>query len=314
MRRHGHTAKGTPRWYCPACKTSGVRRRPDTAKRHMRQRLIRWLTGKMSLCEMAREHRMTRRGLSKQFRPSFAVIPAVPTPQATRILVVDGVSIHGRSLVALIARTERGEISWDFAPRENALAWQAFLARLPHPEAVVCDGHAGILKALRVLWPDAAIQRCHFHIAQGARRYLTRRPRTEAGREARALVALIPRMRTHEAARGWHDAWRAWEERHTAVLSERTRYTDGVRIRWWYTHRNLRGIRSLIREARAHLFTYLDHPGTPNTTNHVEGGINAMIAEAMRLHRGLRIHQKKTLVSLLLAEWNQRKNATRKFS
>lgn len=313
MRRHGHTAKGTPRWYCPRCRKSGIKSRPDTSRRHELRQCIRWLTGKASLSELAAKSRLTRRTLSKRFRRHFGNAVFWRSPPFIRTLVLDGTYIHGRSLAALIALTEQGEAYWRFAPWETSETWGTLLVRLPRPRVVVCDGQKGLLKKINELWPRVAIQRCHFHVAKLARRYLTTRPKTEAGREVRELIRIVPLIQNLKAAHEWRRAYEAWEARYAAFLSERTYYGDGRRIRWWYTHRNLRGMRSLIRGALPHLFTYLRYPGTPNTTNHLEGGVNAGIAEALRLHRGLRIHQKKTLVSLLLAERNRKIKATRKF-
>ena len=314
MRRHGYTARGTPRWYCPECRKTGVRLRPDTQKRHERQRLIRWLTGKTSVWELARAYRVSRQILSRRFRPYFQRTASWQAPAAIRILVLDGAYVHGRSLVVLVALTEDGIACWTFAPRETAAAWCMLLDQLPRPAVVVCDGQKGLLKALHAVWPGVGIQRCHFHVLQLARRYLTRHPKTEAGQKIQALMRNLVHIRTESAADGWRIAFEAWEARYASFLAERTYYRAGIRMRWWYTHRHLRGMRSLVQRAAPHLFTFLQYPGTPNTTNHVEGGVNAMIAEALRLHRGLRLHQKETLVSLLLAERNQRKNATRKFT
>lgn len=268
----------------------------------------------MSTRELTHIYRVSRQTLSRRFRPYFRKTASWDMPAAARILVLDGAYVHGSSLVVLVALTEHGTACWTFAPRETAAAWMALLTRLPRPSVVVCDGQKGLLKAIHAVWPCVEVQRCHFHILQLARRYLTRRPKTEAGRHIQALVREIPRIRTETAAHIWRLAYQHWEAQYATFLAERTYYYAGTRIRWWYTHRNLRGIRSLIQGALPHLFTFLRHEGTPNTTNHVEGGVNALIAEALRLHRGLRLHQKETLVSLLLAERNRRKNATRKFT
>ena len=314
MRRHGYTARGTPRWYCPRCRKTGIRSRPDTRERHARRRFVSWLVGKASTRELAHTYRVSRQTVSRRFQPHFQQAVSWPVPPTIRILVLDGSYVHGRWLVVLVALTEDGIACWMFAPRETAAAWSAFLIRLPRPEIVVCDGQKGLLKAIREVWPGIAIQRCHFHILQLARRYLTRRPKTEAGREIQILMRGLARIRVETAAQAWRLAYEAWEGRYALFLAERTYYRDGTRVRWWYTHRHLRGMRSLVQGALPHLFTFLRYPGTPNTTNHVEGGVNAMIAESLRLHRGLRLHQKETLVSLLLAERNRRRNATRKFT
>lgn len=314
MRRYGYTAKGTARWYCSRCRMSSIWTRPDTSIRHERQQFIRWLAGKASLSEIAKRHKITRRALTKRFRPYFAKQATWQSPRAIHTLTLDGTYIHGRALVALLALTDDRAAYWMFAHRETAETWGALLVCLPRPQVVVCDGQKGLHAILEELWPQTAIQRCHFHVAKLARRHLTLKPKTEAGREAKTLIHLLPPISTLHLARQWQRAYLAWEERYATLLAERTYHHDGTRMHWWYTHRNLRGVRSLVRGALPHLFTYLRFPGTPNTTNHLEGGVNAGIAEALRLHRGLRLHQKKTLVSILLADLNRRRNATRKFS
>ena len=69
--------------------------------------------------------------------------------------------------------------------------------------------------------------------------------------------------------------------------------------KWWYTHDRLRKAYNLLTELqrRDHLFTYVQ-AGGPKTTSRLEGGVNAMIKQALRLHRGMSIeHQKRA------AEW-----------
>ena len=50
-----------------------------------------------------------------------------------------------------------------------------------------------------------------------------------------------------------------------------------------------------------------DFPGCPNTTNLVEGWTNTAIAEGLRRHRGLRLSQKKILVSTILSHLTREK-------
>ena len=67
----------------------------------------------------------------------------------------------------------------------------------------------------------------------------------------------------------------------------------------WYTHDRLRNACNLLAELqhRDHLFTYLK-VGGPKTTSRLEGGVNAVIKESLRLHRGMtNEHQKRA------AEW-----------
>ena len=52
-----------------------------------------------------------------------------------------------------------------------------------------------------------------------------------------------------------------------------------------------------IRLALLYLFTYQDYP---NTTNHIDGGINPKLKELNRKYRGMRIDWRNKLVTILL--------------
>lgn len=308
MQRYGQTRRGTPRFYCPCCRQSAVRQRADRREHHERGRVWRWLTGKSSLTEIGDARGQARQTLSRHFQPFFLRTAKWKAPARISLLVLDGIFIHGRSLLALIGLADSQKLVWTFAERETTENWLALLRLLPQPQVVVCDGHNGLLACLRALWPSVAIQRCHFHVIKLARIYLSRKPKTAAGRELWALVRTLPECRAHNQAANFRQSFLAWSARHEAFLAERS-WTLNQRGRRcsWYTHKRLRGARSLIQNALPHLFTFLDYPNCPNTTNQVEGGINAQIAEAIRLHRGLRRHQKQTLVSLILAKINGEK-------
>ena len=57
-----------------------------------------------------------------------------------------------------------------------------------------------------------------------------------------------------------------------------------------------------IRLALPYLFTYQDYPNLniPNTTNHIDGGINPKLKELNRKHRGMRIDRRNKLLVKLL--------------
>lgn len=308
MRRHGKTRRGTLRFFCPGCKRTAVRTRADTKERHERNRVRRWLTGKNSLTELGNFYQETRQTLSRRFRQFFLRVAKWQVPERISILVMDGIFIHSHSLLALIGLADGQKLVWSFAEQETTGNWLALLRLLPRPQVVVCDGHNGLLACLRALWPGIAIQRCHFHVVKLTRVYLSRRPKTIAGQELWALVKTLACCRTPEKAEWFRQSFLAWCVKYEVFFAERSfSFNERGRKHWWYTHKRLRGARSLIQNALPHLFTFLNYPNCPNTTNQVEGGINTQIAEATRLHRSLRQYQKQTLVSLILAGINQQK-------
>ena len=58
MQKRGKTAKGTQRWFCPACFVSAVRTRADKGPSADRLWFSRWLTGTKSLSEIAGDARV----------------------------------------------------------------------------------------------------------------------------------------------------------------------------------------------------------------------------------------------------------------
>ena len=129
MQKCGRTAAGTQRWYCRACASSAVRKRPDTKDRHHRMLFTRWLTGNRSLSEIARDYGISRRTLARWFTPLWGPIqrPPVLTQDPCAIYILDGVYLSGREHAALICRTLTAQISWMFAVRESLASWLAFL-------------------------------------------------------------------------------------------------------------------------------------------------------------------------------------------
>jgi len=49
------------------------------------------------------------------------------------------------------------------------------------------------------------------------------------------------------------------------------------------------------------LFLYIKHPQIPNTTDFVEGAVNATLQEKLRFHRGLKLPKRRILVAHFLA-------------
>lgn len=306
MQRRGFTARGTQRWFCPPCSVSIVRRRPDTTLRHLRRWFVEWLTGVNTLTTIAKHFGVTRQAVTAWFEPLWN--DPLPVPQVVtvdgQIVIVDGVRL-ARGAWVLVGRTLARVVFWIFTDGESTVAWTSFTTSLVGiPWAVVLDGRAGLLAAVRHTWPSALIQRCHFHLQKGARILLTKKPTLPAGQALQAILAGLKFVWTRRQKRRWLRRYRHWERRFATFLDERTiskERTRTGRLRSWFTHKKLRAVRSLIQNALPHLFTYARHPTIPRTTNHVEGGLNSRFGELIRRHRGLSLTRKQRLAALFFA-------------
>lgn len=302
MQKYGTTGAGTQRWRCAPCKQTGIKKRDDHALRSWHRRFVNWITTSTPLATIAQRLHCSLSTVTRAFNVCWQHLPATPpwnTPSLVTIL--DGTSLVAREEVVLIARGIRDDAqrSWVFAARETAATWSMLLASIPSPQFVVCDGQKGLLKALRMHWPTTIIQRCVIHVVRQSLAWITRNPQTLAGQQLRVIAGNILTIRTRRQRRRWTRQFRKWCRRWEAFLGTRT-YNPYDKKRWWYTHRKLRRVRTLIERSLPHLFTFVRHPEVPRTSNHVEGGINARLHELFRAHRGISLIQKRILTAYFL--------------
>jgi len=158
-------------------------------------------------------------------------------------------------------------------------------------QAAVVDGRRG----LATVFKDVPVQICHFHQEQTVTKYLTRRPKTEAGTELRRLTLTLPRT-TEEV---FTVELSAWEKKWHNFYTEKT-YVTGTR-KWYYTHKNVRSGYMSLKRNLPYLFTYQKHPklNIPNTTNTIDGYF-ASVKKKVAAHHGLRRDRRYKVICELL--------------
>lgn len=158
-------------------------------------------------------------------------------------------------------------------------------------KAIVLDGRPGV----RNLFSDVPTQMCHFHQKQIIQRYLTLRPRLEAGIELKAIVNTLTEISEKE----FTEKFIAWCAKWDSFLKERT--VNPVTKRWSYTHKRIRSARHSLKNNLPYLFTYLRYPelNIPNTTNSLEGSFSHL-KEKVGIHRGSREHIKRKMIEDIL--------------
>lgn len=162
--------------------------------------------------------------------------------------------------------------------------------------AAVVDGRRGFLK----VFEGIPVQICQFHQIKRVTTYLTSRPKTDAGRELRALVLTLTKTdeRTFTAAlTAWHTKWESF-------ISEKTveSFSNG-KTKWHYTHKNVRGAYRSLETNLPYLFTYQKYPELhiPNTTNSLDGSFSAL-KKKLGVHHGLRRDRRYKVISKLLRD------------
>lgn len=173
LQKRGLTAAGAQRWFCPNCKSSATRPRPDPRQGWLLDRFVEWLMGRQTQAELGMPERTWR----DQTAWCWDIAPVPPlTGEVHPVILLDGIRVG--SMVCLIARTPQHVVLWHWAPYEAGTTWDRLLVQLPAPVVAVCDGQKGILLAIARSWPRARVQRCHFHVWQNVRTKLTMHPQT----------------------------------------------------------------------------------------------------------------------------------------
>jgi hypothetical protein len=139
------------------------------------------------------------------------------------------------------------------------------------------------------------IQICQYHQQQIVGRYLTAKPKSEAGLELKLLADSLTKIDESlftELLKIWHEKWRGF-------LTERTYKSDGKH--WWYTHKRIRtAYRSLITNL-PYLFSYQRYPELkiPNTNNSLEGYFSKL-KRLLNNHNGLKRWRRYRLIETIL--------------
>ena len=154
------------------------------------------------------------------------------------------------------------------------------------------DGRRG----LATVFKDIPVQICQFHQVKTVTKYLTRRPKTDAGKELRAIALTL----AASAEKEFTASLAAWYARWKTIISEKT-LVEGAK-HWYYTHKNARSAyRSLVQNL-PNLFTYQTYPllNIPNTANSLDGFFSQLKSK-LGDHRGLSKENRYKLISELLA-------------
>ncbi len=270
----------------------------------------KWLTGNTTASEVGsikRTHTQTIRLWASDSAPREC-IPVCFTP----VCILDATSISEYEYV-IIARTKDNVLGWVFSKEENQESYERLIQHIYGVSYFVTDGHKACISAIRRLHPEAQIQRCMVHVQRRCRSFLTQNPRHTHGRVLLDIVNQLTNIRTKRQKRRWKRTYFAWRKRSDTFLKQKTYYTSDNQVKWWYTHRNLRKVRTHIDNAIDDLFRYVSGAGmVPRNTNDIEGGVNSRLKELIHRHRGLSVIKVRLLTTLFLRQKCMKK-PTRKY-
>lgn len=241
-----------------------------------------YLSGKQTLVQLAEKHSVSVSTIQRRLR----------TIHSTRLISKDkdvvvlmDTTYWGRDFgVVMLYDGYRKKLLWrKFIHRKEVVA--DYLEGIEWLEqyhfkiyGIVCDGLNGLIKSLT----RYKVQYCQFHQVKTVCSYLTRRPKTEAGKQLRKIALLLCHT-DKESFEGilneWYSMWGEW-------IKERSYDHQAKRNR--YTHRKVRAAYFSLKRNMQYLWTFYDYPETylPNTNNALEA-VNTDLKTKLRVHNGL---------------------------
>ena len=160
--------------------------------------------------------------------------------------------------------------------------------------AAVVDGRRGLINVFKGI----PVQMCQFHQIKIVTRYVTTRPKTDAGKELLALVLTL--TETDEAI--FTVALAAWHTKWESFINEKTVSTFiSGKTTWYYTHKGVRSAYRSLKTNLPYLFTYQKYPelNMPNTTNDLDGSFSNL-KKKLSAHHGLRKDRRFKVISEIL--------------
>jgi len=147
-----------------------------------------------------------------------------------------------------------------------------------NPDFITTDGEQSIIRAMRLVWSEAKLQRCLYHVQHEGMRWLRTYPKTDAGKELRTLLSKLSTIKTLQEKDMFVQAYVTWVRKYETFVSSLPR-TE-------VAHKDLRRTMVLINNALPDLFYYLANKNVHSTTNALEGFHSRLKSDYQR-HRGL---------------------------
>lgn len=170
----------------------------------------------------------------------------------------------------------------DYTQCVSTIEEQGFVVK-----GMVIDGMKGLFQE----FSKYQVQMCQYHQCAILRRYLTRTPKLEAGKELLTLSKKLCESTQEEFKSQFAD----WELKWRDFLDERS--INSITGKSCYIHKNLRSARRSIKTNLPYLFVYQKegNVGLPNTNNKLEGTFTDL-KKNLNNHSGMSKENRKRFI------------------
>lgn len=290
---------GKRRFKCQDCNLLFTYTNPSVSRSNRFVWFREWVIGRQTYAQLSKKSGYSERTLKRYFYeylrepPVLSIQPSEPVN-----LLIDG-TYFANDLCLILYRDDKVKYTqmyrisdgeWFEEMKEDLENLIGLGVRI---ESITCDGHKGLLKAIRKVCKHVPIQRCIIHVQRMCRIWLTRHPKSHAGAELRKIVNRLHAIADRESWGTWVVSLIRWHEQFESYLKEKSFNEETGR--YWYKHRMLRRSFRVIKNALPDLFHYLDNPNIPKSTNGLESFFGHLKSH-VKIHRGLSKEHRKNFI------------------
>lgn len=164
-------------------------------------------------------------------------------------------------------------------------------------ESITCDGHKSILKAIKSVFKDIALQRCTVHIQRECSIWLTKHPQSDAGKSLLGIVVRLNSITSHQQSQQWMRDLYDWHLIYKDYIQEKS--FSVTTQRYWFKHKMVRKAFVHMKNALPYMFAYLFNQRVPKSTNGLESFFGHLKSHLL-IHRGLTKEHRKSFIKWYL--------------
>ena len=282
--------EGHQRYKCRDCGTSFVKHKEGVRQSNRLVWFRKWVLGKQTIEDIAQECGYSARQVHRWFDEYLDSSPNWTMNTSRPIyLLIDGTYYSdGHCLILYRAENLKRTIFHRFTTHEDDDEIASDLISIRDLGydviGIATDGGDNIIRAVQFVFPNVPRQRCVVHVQRECLNSITQRPRSTEAKLFRNLIQDLSVVKTKNDKLWWLNMYTRWIEDNEEYIFQKA--VVSYSHQEYYVHNDLRKAYIHLKRALPNLFTYIEHPGVPKTTNALEAFFGH-IKDQIRSHRGL---------------------------
>lgn len=291
VKLNGKSNQGKQRYQCLECKKTYLWQHTKSVNERRYLWFKDWILEGFTIKQLSRIHKVSCSTVSRAIHYWLKKEP----PREEQLggikhIILDGTYINHRSGLYVVMNADtRSIIYGDYGISETGKHLKILYDKLQqeglNPLTATIDGALQQFKYLTDSWENIKIQRCLVHIQRQGLSWLRKKPKRKESIELRKLLLQVMYIKTKQESEKFIKGFHLWEERFGKQLSLSTNrgrvFSDLLRAR------------AMILNALPYMFSYLEYPNIPRTTNALEGYFGRL-KQKYRVHKGLSPKKRKS--------------------